>query len=201
MKRLLLVLICGLTLAAGVWAQEGEHASAKEGEHATQEHEEGEKYLGWKWANFAILAVVLGYMMSKALPPFFQSRTAEIQKGITEAAALKADAEKRAADMERRLASMHVEIEQIRSEVRAAMAKEGERIRVDTEQHMARVQAQGEQEVAALVKHATLQLKAHSAQLALKLAEERIRSRMTAESQGALVNQFVSRMEQQGARL
>jgi len=42
---------------------------------------------GWKWANFVLLVVGLGYLIAKTLPPLFKSRTEEIQKGIAEARA------------------------------------------------------------------------------------------------------------------
>ena len=195
-RRLLLVLVCGAALT--VWGQEGE---PKAGEHAATEqheakgaHEEG-GLEGWKWANFAILAIALGYMLGKALPPFFKSRTAEIQKGIAEAQKMKADAEKRAADMERRLAALSTEVAQIRTEAGSVMAREAERIAKDTDAHMARIQTQAEQEISAITKHATQALKAHAAELALELAAQRISGRMDATTQGNLVNRFVRQLE------
>jgi hypothetical protein len=47
--------------------------------------ESGDPLLMWKWINFAILAVALGWLMAKTLPAVFKSRTASIQKGIAEA--------------------------------------------------------------------------------------------------------------------
>lgn len=185
---------CFLILVFGAIAQEREHV-----EGAPKEAEASEKHMpnedAWKWANFAILAVVLGYMMSKALPPFFASRTAGIQKGIAEAAALRAESEKRVADIERRLANLDTEIQQIRAEAAASTAREGERLSKETATTMARIQAQGEQEIAAITKRATQELKAHSAELALDLAEQRIRGRMSPSTQGALVAQFMRQLE------
>jgi F-type H+-transporting ATPase subunit b len=179
-----------------------EHGTApKEAAHAAEaEHGGGDPYIWWKWANFGILAIVLGYMLGKALPPFFASRTAEIQKGIAEASRLKADAERRAAEMERRMTALASEIEQIRVEARAQMVKEGERIQRESQQQMARIQAQAEREVAAITKHATAALKAESARLALELAEQRLRSRIDAGAQGMLVERFVKQMDQAGVR-
>lgn len=203
MKRFLMVWTMGMTLSLGIWAQESEAAKAATMHEAAaaEEHEEGDKYAVWKWANFAILAVVLGYMLNKALPPFFAGRTADIQKGIAEAAAMKADAEKRAAEMERRMTALSVEIEQIRTGAKDEMQKEANRIAKETEYQLARLQAQGEHEIASLTKHAMQQLKAHSAMLALELAEQRIRGGMTDAAQSGLVARFVSSLDRQGARL
>lgn len=206
MKRAWLILVCLVVFST--WAMAEEHGatpkqaehSAAAGESAGAAHDPGDPYLAWKWANFAILAVVLGYMLNKALPPFFASRTAGIQKGIADASKLRADAEKRAAEMERRMASLSVEIDQIRTEARTQMAKEGERIQKDAEHQLARIQAQAEREVGAISKRATQQLKAEAARLAIDLAEQRLRSRMDVATEGALVERFVAQMDKQGVQ-
>lgn len=195
MKRALLILICAgwisVSIAPRAFAQE----AAKEGEHTAHESGEGDKLLGWKWANFAILAIGLGYLLGKSLPAFFAGRTTEIQKGIAEASALKADAEKRVAEMERRLASLGTEIEQIRTDARSAMATEAERLRFEASNHMTRIQTQADQEIEAHTKRATLALKAEAALLALNLAEQKIRAGMNSEVQGAMVNRFVKQLD------
>jgi F-type H+-transporting ATPase subunit b len=199
-------------LSVWAWAQEapeprkeGEHAAASAEHGASAEAEHGKREGpgdAWKWANFAILVAALGYMLGKALPPFFASRTAAIQKGIAEAQKLKAEAEERASAMERRIASLQTEIDQIRQEAKAEMAREGERLQKDAEQQIARVQAQAEQEVAAMAKAARLQLKAHSAELALALAAERLKNRVDGAAQAALIERFVRQLDanQEGAR-
>jgi F0F1-type ATP synthase membrane subunit b/b' len=77
------------------------------------------------------------------------------------------------------------------------MAHEVERIRKETEAHIARIQAHGEHEIRGPDKHAEQSLRAYSARLALELAEQRIRSRMTPETQNMLVDGFVRQMGQQ----
>ena len=97
---------------------------------AQEKEDAGEKNLGWKWANFALLAIGLGYLVRKNLPPVFQSRTEEIQKGIVEAQAMKRDAEKRAAEMQAKLESLGADIEKFRTQARAEMEQESARIAV-----------------------------------------------------------------------
>src|SRR5262245_5874476 len=98
MRRLMLafVLACA-TLAA----QEPAEAKGEPAEQASEHASEGSTDV-WKWANFVILAIGLGYLIVKNLPPFFQSRTKEIQAGIAEAQQLKRDADKRAAEIDAR---------------------------------------------------------------------------------------------------
>jgi hypothetical protein len=48
-------------------------------------------------------------------------------------------------------------------------------------------------------KHARLELKQYSAELALKLAEERVRARMDASAESGLVDSFVAELGRQGS--
>jgi F-type H+-transporting ATPase subunit b len=147
--------------------------------------------VGWKWANFAILAAGLGYLIRKNAPAFFRQRSEEIQRGILEASKEKTDAEARAAAIDRRLAGLASEIESLRSEARAEIAAEGERIGRETEQRLQRIQSQSVQEIALMSRGARDELRKYSADLALDLARQRIRSRMTPDVQDGLVDGFL----------
>src|SRR5579885_1077351 len=125
----------------------------------------------WKWVNFAILAAGLGYLCAKMLPPFFKSRTAEIQQGIREAQAIKKEADARAAEMESRLASLGAEIEKFRAQASSEMQQEGDRIREETKRQIARVEQQAQAEIETAGKIARRDLQAYAAKLALDLAE------------------------------
>jgi F-type H+-transporting ATPase subunit b len=176
----------------------GEHgAAAKHGEAAA--HDQGDPMIMWKWINFGILAIGLGYLVSKNLPPFFASRTEEIQKGIAEAAKMKADADARAANMEQRMAKLGAEIETLRTQGKAEMAAEGERIRKESEQLVAKLQYGAESEIESAAKAARQELKAYAARLAVDLAEQRIRARASGGSEAKLVDKFIHNLETKGA--
>ncbi len=197
MKRagllVLLLLSVRLCLPAQEPVAQPEHRVTAD--HSTAEGESDSETL-WKWANFVILAAALGWLIAKTAPGFFQSRTEQIQRGITEATRLRQDAENRAAKMEIRMASLESEIDHIRSEARSEMAKEAVRLRKETEQALGRIQAHGTQEVSSLVKHAEKDLRVYAAQLAIQLAEQRIRGRMAENVQEALVDKFLRQMNQ-----
>jgi F-type H+-transporting ATPase subunit b len=151
--------------------------------------------LWWKWANFGILVLGLGYLIGKNAGPFFRARTAEIQKGITEAAAMRADAEKRAAEIEARIANLAADVEALRQSSHHEIEQEGQRMQAEAAQQLAKLQAYAEQEIASAAKNAMLDLKAAAAELALQLAEQQIRTRITPQVQEALVNGFVADLE------
>jgi len=151
--------------------------------------------LTWKWINFAILAAGLGYLMGKMLPPYFRSRSIEIQRGIAEAQALKADAEKRVAQMEARLAALGEEIEKFRLQAHAEMEQEGKRIAEETARQLRRLQLQMELETETAAKTVRRELKTFAAKLALDLAEQRIRTRLDAPTEAGLIEDFVQDLE------
>jgi F-type H+-transporting ATPase subunit b len=149
----------------------------------------------WQWANFLILAGGLGYLIGKNVPAFFRSRTDGIQKDITESGRIKAEAEARAREIEQRLAALGAEIEKLRAEASGGFAKEGDRIREETEHHLARLQQQTEREIDSMSKLARQSLHSFAAGLALDLAEERIRKGMDAPAQSRLLKAFTVQLE------
>lgn len=167
-------------------------ATAKHGEGHAQEPMPNE--IWWKWANFALLAVLLGWLIAKNAGPFFKSRSEAIASGIAEASKTREEAEARAAEIERRVSNLSAELEQIRQRSHEEIGREGERLRAETETQIRKVQAQAEAEIASAAKHASHDLKAYSAQLALQLAEQQIQNRMTPATQEQLTSAFVSEL-------
>jgi F-type H+-transporting ATPase subunit b len=176
--------------AEAVGKRESVSETAQEGAEA-----ENLRYAGWKWANFAILAIVLGYLVKKNVPQYFRARSEEIQREISEANRLRRDAETRVARIEMRLSALHSEIQQIRQEAHAEMSKERDRILKDADQHVGRLRVQAEQEIEAISKHASQELKAQAAELAITLASDRIRGRMSERTDAGLVHKFVRQLD------
>ena len=159
----------------------------------------GEKDMtGWKWANFAILAAGIGYLLVKQGGPYFASRSREIRKGIADAQKIRADAEKSAADMSARLANLGAEVEALRKSAKEEAEQEGERIRQETGREIAKIQAGADREIASALKTAQIELKSYSAQLALNLARKRVEERMTPADQETLVQGFVTELSHEG---
>ena len=175
-------------LALQAQEKEGEAKAEKSGEMA-----EPDPML--KWANFAILALALGYLLSKTMPPLFRSRTDEIQQGIAEAQKIKAEADKRVAEVEARLKTLSAEIEQFRTQAKAEMQQEGQRLQQETAHQIARLEQQASQEIDAAGKTARRELKSHAANLAVTLAEQKLRAQ--AGSGTGLVDGFLQDLSQQ----
>ena len=187
MRATLCICAC-LLFAASALPQERQPA-------AGQTEEQGDPWIWWKWANFLILAGVLGYLISKNAGAMYRGQSEGIRRGITEAAKVKQDAEARAAQIDKRLDGIQGEIDALRSQARADMAVEAERIARETELHLSRLQQQSEQEIELMSKAARQQLKAYSAALALQLAEQQIRGRVSKDTQDLLVKVFIQDLE------
>ena len=190
MKKVLVTLVMAASFA---YAQ---HSEPRAGSHEAAGGEAHEQDHGpspiWKWANFAILAGLIGYGIAKGAGPFFSSRTEQIQKAIREAKAIQADAQARAAAIERRMANLESDIASLKESSSHEMAAEGERIQQETARLTARVQENAQNEIASATNQATKELRAFSAELALELAQQKIRERLNPDVQGSLVDAFVS---------
>jgi len=183
-RRVLLALLLALVLVSFALAQENPTQPV-----ATSET--SDPWLVWRWVNFAILVVGLGYLISKAAPAYFRARQEEIHDALAQASKEIKDADAKAATLAMRLAGIQKEVENMRSTARAEMATEGERIRAETERHLKRIQEQTTQEIALMGRAARHELRKYSAGLALNLAEQRIRARITPAAQASLVDGFV----------
>ncbi|MEO8595264.1 MAG: ATP synthase F0 subunit B [Candidatus Solibacter sp.] len=200
MKRLALIAMAlGLALTGSVArAQEhenGEHkAAAEHGQEAEESFAEKHE-IELKWANFLILAGVLGYFIGKNAGPFFAARTAGIRKDMDESLRQRQEAEATVADVTRRLANLEGEIASLKAQSEAEGSVETARMAKQTENEIAKIQVQAQQEIASAGKAARMSLRRYSAELALGLAEQKVRSRMTPDTEDALVQGFVRNLK------
>lgn len=189
MKRRLPLLLLGAFLLNSTVC----FAQAKAGES-------GDAQAAWKWANFAILAAGIGYLLAKNLPSFFSSRTSAIQKEIAEAHKLKQESEQHAAAILRRVSSLAANIEAFRVQSRAEMEREGERIREQAAAQIRKLNHQAQTEIESAGKTARRELRAYAADLALDLAGQRIRARLDAHTEAILVDRFVGDLKRQESK-
>ena len=148
----------------------------------------------WEWANFIVLAGGLGYIVKKNAGSAFEARGRQIRKAMLEAEDAKQDADSRVAAVELRLARLGDEIAALHAEAQAEEQAENARSVQRAAAEIAKIQARAEQEIVAAGKAARMELKRHAAELALGLAEQKIRSRMTADIEEQLVRAFLERL-------
>jgi F-type H+-transporting ATPase subunit b len=181
----------GATLAVALGLAFASYAAPQDSAAQKQDAEQGDKWIWWKWANFLILAGGLGYLIGKNVPPLFQKQSTEIKSALAEAAKIKQEATAYAASVETRLANLQDEIQHLRESAHSEMIAESERIRRDTEHHLQRIREQSVQEIELMTRAAKDELRKYAAELAIGLAEERIRFRMNSETQQDLAESFL----------
>jgi F-type H+-transporting ATPase subunit b len=195
MKKLALVLlIVGASFAGYAQTPEKPTTALERASETPAEGEHG-SLEAWKWANFALLAFGLGYLVKKNAGPFFATRNLKIQQDMLDAQEARADAEKRAADVDRRLANLAAEIASLKAESQSEAQSETQRSMQYTAAEIAKIQAHAEREIASAGKAARMELKRYSAELAVQFAEQKISARMTGEAQDNLVHGFVHDLE------
>jgi F-type H+-transporting ATPase subunit b len=193
MKRPLLWIL--LLFTALVPAGIAQEAGGKKEANFAEEHE-----LALKWANFLLLAGGLGYLIRKNAGPFFVARTEKIREQLTLAEEARKNAEKRAAEVDRRLASLDAEIAALRAESQKEVANEGERMQRETVAQIAKIRAHAQQEIATAGKAARVELKRYAADLAIGLAGQKLRVRVTPDTQEALVRGFVRDLDSSSSK-
>ena len=186
--------LCGTVRAedheAGKKEAAAEHGGAEAEESFAEKHE-----LELKWVNFLLLAGLLGYMIGKNAGPFFAARSAGIRKDMDESLRQRQEAEATVADVTRRLGNLEQEIAGLRAQSENEAKAETARMAQQTAAEIAKIQAHAEQEIASAGKAARMSLKKYSAELAMGLAEQKVRSRMTPATEDALVQGFVRNLK------
>ncbi|HEY7390077.1 MAG TPA: hypothetical protein VH640_16290 [Bryobacteraceae bacterium] len=150
---------------------------------------------GWMIANFVILVAGLGWMIAKNAAPFFDARLKKIRQDIVQGEKARHEAERQAAEVDQRLANLDKEIADLRDESQRELENELERMRQKTAVDRERIRVHAEQEIAAAGKTARAELKRYAAELAIGLAEHKIRARMNAATQDALIGGFVENLD------
>lgn len=150
-----------------------------------------EPSLTWEWVNFVILIGFLGYMGAKKGAPFFNSRAAEIRKGIDDAEKIKADSDAKISAINSKLGRLDAEIASMREAAGTERRAAEQRLKAETGRDIQRIAAHADAEMDTAGKSERVALQRYAAQLALSLAETKVRARMSPNAEDALVQAFV----------
>jgi F-type H+-transporting ATPase subunit b len=161
--------------------------------------EKKEPSIVWVAANFLILAGGLAYLAKKYGGPLLAERAKGIKDGLAAGEKAKAQADARAAQVKAKIANLDTEIAAIRTSAKEERDREAERIRRETQAEIARIHVHAEHEVEAAGKLARIEVRRVGAKLAIELAETKVRARMSAETQDALLSGFLRDLLRDGA--
>jgi F-type H+-transporting ATPase subunit b len=146
--------------------------------------------------NFAVIFFAVAGLMRKILPGYFRGRTSTIQKGIEEARTMSEDARRRLAEVEGRLSRLDADIAAMQREADENAKAEEQRLLAAGEEERRRIVTSAEQEIEMAANTARRDLKAYVAELAVQLAEKKIR--VSQDTDEALVRAFTAQMGKDG---
>lgn len=153
--------------------------------------DEGPMAWVWRILNFAILVFVLVKFVGKPLKTFLKQRTEMIEKSIKEAREAKEIAQKALSEVEERLKLKDSEVAEILSVAKVTGEEEKKRLIEDAERLKVRILEQAKANIDHEVKMAKETIKAEAVEEAIKLSEEKIKSRLTKKDQDKILEDSI----------
>lgn len=141
----------------------------------------------WKFLNLAIFIFIIYKLINKRLSAAFMAKRETIRAELIKAEEEKQDALKQLTAMEAKLAALETEKTEILSRAKTEAESEKNRLTEQTETDIARIRSQIEGEITRLVQQAKAELRKFSAEESIRLAEARLRTEITPESDARLV--------------
>lgn len=138
--------------------------------------------------NSGVIVLAIAFLLWKALPKLFRSRSEKLQKSLEEARCATDQANRLMTEVEARLSRLDTEVEAMRATMERDSVDEEKRILAAMEAERQRIIASAEQEIAAAQAGAQRDLKKFAADLAIDNAMRRIQ--LSAETDRALVKEF-----------
>jgi F-type H+-transporting ATPase subunit b len=149
-----------------------------------------------KLFNFALLVGVLVYFLKAPIAGYLETRGAGIRAGLVAAATVRETATAQLAEIQRKMQSLPGELEALRArgadDLRAEQARIAEAARAERD----RVLEQTRREIAMRLGIAKRQLTEDAAELAVGVAEQRIRRSITSEDQLRLVDRYAAQLKE-----
>ncbi len=142
--------------------------------------------------NFAVLAVLLGWLLLKALPTAFRNRNTVIQKDLVDARTATEEAKARLGSVEARLAGLDAQIAGMKAQAEKDLVAEEQRIRASVEEERQRILQAADQEIAAATVVARRELQRLAVELAIGQASRKLE--ISAETDRLLVQNFARQL-------
>ncbi|HMK55152.1 MAG TPA: ATP synthase F0 subunit B [Dissulfurispiraceae bacterium] len=165
--------------------------AAEEGEH------HGTSVMDWVWkiVNFGILVGVLSYFLAKPIKEHLKLRRDLIEKSINEGREAKALAAKALAEVEERLKLKDKEVADIISSAVESGEREKARLIEEGEKLKVKIMEQAKTNIDFELKKAKEAIQAEAVEASIKLAEEKIKAKMTPQEQERLLKESIKLIE------
>lgn len=176
------LLVPGLALASGGESHEGGIPVSAIAVHA---------------ANFVLMYAVIFFAARKPVADMLKQRSAGVKKAIDDANAARKAAQERVSEIEGRLSRLDAEVESMRAQAADAAQAELEHSRKVTAQDIENLKALTALHIQEETNIARQTLQAEAVDLAMKLAEERIRGQINAQDHQRFAGEFLKAVKDQ----
>jgi F-type H+-transporting ATPase subunit b len=158
---------------------------------------------GWwetvgRWINLGILFGIIFYFARKPIAAYYRERKSGIARSIREAAEAREEARRKLAAAEERLQGIESELIRIRQEAEQEARLDRQRLLDQTRLETERLMESARREIDGMTLAARKQIREYAAQLAVQLAEERIRREMKAKDEERVINRFLAELGYEG---
>ena len=171
---------------------------------AAGESAEGHEASPWdtffQWANFLLIGGAVWYLGKKYAAPLLSQRARAIREDMELSARAVAEASQRLTQIEEKLQRLGEEIQQLRQSALQEAAAEQARIEAMAGSEAGKIVQAAEQEISAAAKAARRELQRYTAELAVGLAEKRIRETISLEAEKRILRSFVNDLTDSAGR-
>ena len=141
----------------------------------------------WKFINLGLFIAIITYLVRKPLSDAFKARREQIRSELIRAEQEKQAALEKLAETEARLARLELEKETIIQNAKTEAANEKTRLAEQAKGEIERLQGQRASDLDRLEKQTYVRLRRYSAEESIRLAEEKLRSRVDKDQDTRLV--------------
>ncbi|MBA2305626.1 MAG: hypothetical protein H0W08_23750 [Acidobacteria bacterium] len=178
---------------------QGAQPAHPEDAHASDTHEaEGNPLvtMGARLLNFGVMVGALVYFLRSPFAAYLASRGAQIRQDLVTADEMRATASAQLAEIDRRMQALPAELEVLRHQGAEDVTAEQARITQASADERARLLEQTRREIDMRLRVAHRELTEHAAQLAVGVAEQRIRRTISPDDQIRLVDRYSSQLKE-----
>ncbi|MEW6409007.1 MAG: F0F1 ATP synthase subunit B [Nitrospirota bacterium] len=162
---------------------------------AGEVHEVSLKDWVWRIINFGILVFILVKFLGKPVKDFFKKRSEGIEKSLKEAEEAKTLALKAFQQIEEKIKVKDKEVEEILAASRRAGEKERDNLIELGDKLKQRILEQARINIEFELRRAREAIKAEAIEIAMELAEKRIKDKLTEEEQRRLFEESLNKIE------
>jgi F-type H+-transporting ATPase subunit b len=148
----------------------------------------------WKVINFGILFFILYKFGKKPIQSMLKQRSEMIEKTLKEAREARELAEKALREVDVRLKEKDKEIQEILSVTRRSGETERENLIEQGNRLREKILEQAKANIAYELKHAKEAIKAEAAEIAIELAEKKLKEKLTKEQQERLLDESIAKI-------